>query len=320
MGSIDKSPGDQELIDALGIESLDILQTQLSASKEPWHVFRGIYLLAYKYRQYEQQIDGQKKEEIIQLLVTRAELLPKGRALDFLHGIDHLAVRNLGLKYKDSKERDARLSAERLLHSLDGKVPDDAITALKHTILPRILGRVIPPEVEKQVELTGQPLPELQNVPIHGARPIAIDVPGSVKTIVFIKDHVLVSLGYLFPVPVHKNSKALEETLLSEYSFSEKEFREAIGPDFSTVKITIQRYVNQTSANLHAVSYTHGLSRTLILYDASAVDYHTMLPATPEAAGKASVEKMKAEGERMKALIEQAKADQKTRQTQGTTP
>ena len=115
----DQVPGDRELLRALSIDSLDEIQTQMSNTTEIHHIYRGIFLLAYKYKQYEPQINSAKRDQIVQTLVTHAELLREAASFNYLNGIDHPLVRSLALKYQDSSEEKSRVTARQLLRSLD---------------------------------------------------------------------------------------------------------------------------------------------------------------------------------------------------------
>jgi hypothetical protein len=140
---------------------------------------------------------------------------------------------------------------------------------------------------------------------------VAIDLHGQVKAVVYVKDNYLVALGYLLALPVTPEDAALEAKLLKEYKLMKTEAHEALGSEFETVKIAVQKYENQIRRGICAVGYDQGHSRTVAFYDSTAVDFEKMLPSAPEMIGKENIDKMKSEVERMKAILEEAKQNAK---------
>jgi len=196
----------------------------------------------------------------------------------------------------------------------------DLAESFKYETLRGLLGRSIPRDVLNKINTEGRFIAELKDTPIKGARPIAIGLADQVQMMIYLKDDALVAIGYLLPAPVSADNQKLENDLLSGYTLHGEDLREALGTSFNTVEFSVRKYIHADTVNLHAAAYTHGNSRTLALYDSNAVAYETMLPSSPEVIGKEKIDKMKSEVARMEALMEQAKAEQRARQSKAGKP
>lgn len=190
-----------------------------------------------------------------------------------------------------------------------------SLFAFKYVELTRFLGRPLPAQVLRRLETDGGVMSKLKNVLIQGATPIVIDSQGQLPAVAYVKDGTLVALGYSFPSPVSQENEELVAKLLEKYTFLRAEIRNAIGSDFNAVEITIREHVSQANANFHAVSYVHEHSRTLVLYDSTAVNYVSMLPSSPESLGKDKLDNIKSEMARTRTLIEQAKVEKAARES-----
>ena len=215
-------------------------------------------------------------------------------------------------KEESSKKPPATDAAnERVIEEKDSSSPrtdtKSTLSDLKYVVLPGLLGRLVPPEITKRLETDGQTTPELQNITGKGMSPAVLDLHGTVKAVVYVKDGELAALGYLFQIVPTEDDKKLERNLLQDYTPTGTEKRNALGLEYEAVQITIQKHQNKLDSNIHAAIFTHGRARTLVFFDSSAVHLEQLLPATPEIVGKEKIEKMRNELKRAKELIEAAK-------------
>lgn len=140
----------------LGIEAIDVLESNLRSGKHDFKADYQVSLLASKLRQLEDQLEAQRKTDLVELMVQKSEVAGTANILWATKKIDHPALRELAYNSITDISSPITASAIGYLESIGIDVETSQITTSNGSQEAPALDVTIEDKLQPEPEITVQ--------------------------------------------------------------------------------------------------------------------------------------------------------------------